>query len=205
MVKDDMDWSNRFPKGDGMEIKEEISTLSDKQLWKDFLIVCSKEELAELLLDKMVKDSSFCRELFYKFSKVESSIDEIIIKYEKTVKSEMTQRVPDVEFLRILSEKVMESAKTEENLLDKFRLYVSIITSLDSAIGYGAGYENEDESVLLELMDECRNLMMTALKEKHANLQAMDLGQVYKFLKNESDRYDPFNGDNRIEDVLSKI
>lgn len=200
-----MDWNNRFPKGDMMEIKEEISTLSDKQLWKDFFLALSKEELAELLLDRMVKDRSFDRELFYKFSKDTSSVSEVIIEYETAVMEETNLKVADVDFLRIISEKVMRKAVAEANILDRLRLYVSVIKNLDSAISEGAGWENEDEDVLVELIDECRYLMLTVIGEKKVDLQVMDLSQVYDFLKNESDRYQPFDGDNRIEEVLNKI
>jgi len=188
-----------------MKIKEEVSTLSEREHWKDFFLELSKEELADLLLDRMVKDRSFSRALFYKFSKEASSLDEVIIEYETAVKDEMNRRVPDVEFLVTLSEKVMVSAETKENMLDKFRLYVSVIKSLDSALGHGAGYENEEEDVLIEIIDECRKLMLAFIEEKNADVEVMDLVQVYDFLKNESNRYHPFDGDNRIEEVLNKI
>lgn len=188
-----------------MEIREEISTLSERQHWQEFFLTLTKEELVELLLERMVSDRYFSRELFYKFSTDASSLSELITQYETTVMDEVNRKVADVDFLRILTEKVMRRAIAEANLLDKFRLYVTVIKNLDSAINNGAGWENEDEYVLSELMDECRDLMLTIIEENHANLLRMDLGQVYEFLKNESDTYDPFDDDNRVEDALSKI
>ena len=188
-----------------MEIREEISTLSERQHWKDFFRTLSKEELAELLLEQMVRDRSFSRELFYKFSKDASTVSELITQYETAVMDEMNRKVADVDFLRILTEKVMRRATVEANILDKFRLYVTVIKNLDSAINNGAGWENEDEYVLSELMDECRDLMVAIIEENHADLLRMDIGPVYEFLKNEADTYDLFDEDNRIEDALSKV
>lgn len=189
-----------------VEIKEVIATLSQRQHWKDFFLAFSKEELAELLLDKMVKDNSFCRELFYEFSNGPTSVPEVIIEYETAVRNETSLKVPDVDFLRTISEKVMKRAATDEiNLLDKFRLYIAVIKSLDNSIANGAGYENEEEYVLIELMDEYRNLMMCVNESKKVILSTMELGQVYDLLDNEFSTYDPVDGDNRIEDVLHKL
>lgn len=188
-----------------MEIREEICTLTERQHWKDLFLTLSKEELAELLLDRMIKDRSFSRELFYKLSKDISSVSELISKYETAVIGEMNLKVADVDFLETISGKVMRRAAVEVSLLDKFRLYVTVIKSLDSALGFGAGWENEDDDVLLKLMDECRNLMLTIIEEKHKDILTMDFVQVYDLLKIESESYDPFDGDNRIVDVLRKI
>lgn len=188
-----------------MEIKEEICTLCERQHWKDLFLGLSKEELTELLLDRMVKDRDFSRELFYKLSKEISTASELISQYETAVIEEMNLKVVDVDFLETISEKVMRRAAVEVNLLDKFRLYITVIKSLDSAIGCGAGWENEDDDVLLMLMDECRNLMLTIIEEKHKDILTIDYVQVYDLLKIESESYDPFDGDNRIVDVLRKI
>lgn len=188
-----------------MEVREEINTLSERQHWKDFFLTLSKEELAELLLDRMVEDRKFCRELYYKFSKDTSTVAELITQYETAVMDEMNLKVADVDFLRIFCEKMMRRAVVELSLIDKFSLYVTVIKNLDSAISNGAGWENEDEDVLSELMDECQNQMLTFIEEKYTDLQKMGFGQVYDLFKNESDNYNPVDGNNRIEDVLSKI
>ena len=188
-----------------MEIREEISTLSERQHWQDFFLTLTKEELAELLLERMVSDRSFSRELYYKFSTDASSLSELITQYESTVMDEVNRKVADVDFLRILTENVMRRATAEANLLDKLSLYMTVIKNLDSAINNGAGWENEDEYVLSELMDECRDLMVAIIEENHADLLRMDIGPVYEFHKNEADTYNSFDEDNRVEDALSKV
>lgn len=137
-----------------MEIKEEISTLSERQHWKDFFQTLSKEELTDLLLEKMVEDRKFCRDLFYKFSKDTATVSEMITKYETVVMDEMNLKVADVDFLRILSGKMMRRAAAELNLPEKFRLYIAVIKNLDFAISNGAGWENEDDDVLIGLMPQ---------------------------------------------------
>ena len=188
-----------------MEIKEEISTLSERQHWQDFFRTFSKEELTDLLLDRMIEDRNFCRELFYKFSKDSSTVSEMITNYETTVTDELSLKVVDVHFLRILSDRVMRRAAAEVNLLDKFRLYSTVIKNLDIAICAGAGWENEDDDVLIELMDECPNLMLAFINDKQTDLPTKDFDQVYDLLKNESDSYNPIDGNNRLEAVLCKI
>lgn len=188
-----------------MEIKEEISILSGRQHWKDFFRTFSKEELTDLLLDRMVEDRNFCRELFYRFSKDSSTVSEMITNYETAVTDEMNLKVTAVDFLRILSEKLMRRAAGEVKLLDKFRLYSTVIKNLDIAICAGAGWENEDDDVLIELMDECRNMILTFINDKNTDLLAKDFVQVYDLLKNESDSYNPIDGNNRLEAVLCKI
>ena len=47
-----------------MMFSEVTETISDKKKWKDFFISISKEELAELILDKMERDSDFSREIY---------------------------------------------------------------------------------------------------------------------------------------------
>lgn len=182
-----------------------IATIKDCQNWKEFLMDRSKEELVELIFDKMIRDIKFSREVQCKLSQSKANIDEIISEYEQTVKNEMDQRVPDVDFLEILSDKVMESASNMKNLLEQLRLYVSIILSLDSALDCGAGFEMENEYILFDKMDDCLKQMLIGIEEKHNDLSARDLGEVYNFLKNKSERYNSVDGYNRIGDALRRL
>lgn len=49
-----------------MEIKEFIETMTEQQNWTQFLMEHSKEELAELIVDRMVRDPVFSREIYCK-------------------------------------------------------------------------------------------------------------------------------------------
>ena len=42
-----------------MEVKEYIETIADWRNWKKFLMGHSKEELAELIISRMSRDSSY--------------------------------------------------------------------------------------------------------------------------------------------------
>ncbi len=57
-----------------MEVKEYIETIADWQNWKKFLMGHSKEELAELIISRMSRDSSYCRETYHKLVKRSLSV-----------------------------------------------------------------------------------------------------------------------------------
>jgi hypothetical protein len=46
--------------------------------WKEFLLNHSKEELAELILDRMIRDRNFSREMYCKLSKQGEDKDVVI-------------------------------------------------------------------------------------------------------------------------------
>lgn len=188
-----------------MELNQMIVTEMDRQNWKEFLVNQLKEELVEIILDRMTRDIKFSREVHCKLSQTGMNVDEIIHEYEQDVKNGIEQKVPDVDFLEIISDKVMEKASATQNLLEQLRLYVSVILSLDSAVNYGAGFEMENEYILFDLMDDCLRQMLIAIEEKHNKLDEKDFGKIYDFLKSESEKYNSVDGHNRIEDVFSKL
>lgn len=188
-----------------MDLREAIYTVEDRENWKEFLLTYSKEELAELILDRMIRDINFSRDIYCKLSKQGEDSDMVISAYEAAVKKETDQKVADIDYLELLSKKAMKSAESTEDLLEQLRLYVSVIVGLDSAVVSGAGYEEENEYVLFQVMDECCNQMLRGIDEKHGDLTADCLSEVYDFLKNESEKYVPLDGDNRIETALKKL
>ncbi|MDO9492908.1 hypothetical protein [Acetobacterium sp.] len=188
-----------------MEIKQCIETITDCQSWKQLLMSHSKEELAELIIHRMLRDSGFSRELYHKLVKRSLSVKETIDDYETEVGYEMNKNIPDVYFLMILSDKLLERAECTDNLLDQLKLYVSVIMNLDRVIEYGAGFRNEDEFVLIEVMDTCRDLMLAAIKKHSKDLSAEELSKVSEYLKTESVRYCSIDNENRIETAFEKV
>jgi hypothetical protein len=188
-----------------MDLREAIDTVDDRENWKEFLLTYSKEELAELILDRMIRDINFSRDIYCKLSKQGEDSDMVISAYEAAVKKETDQRVADVDYLELLSQKAMKSAESTDDLLEQLRLYVSVIVNLNNAVVSGAGYEEENEYVLFQVMDECCNQMLRGIDEKHGELTADSLGEVYDFLKSESEKYDPLDGADRIETALKKL
>ncbi len=188
-----------------MEIKEVINTIEDQQKWKEFLKTQSKEELAELILDRMVRDDNFSREVYCKLSQLEASIDVIIDSYEIAVKKEMNQKVADVDYLELLSDRVINSIDSTKNLLEQIKLYVSVILSLDSALDNGAGFDEENEDILFQVIDDCCNLMVNEIKEKYGELSDKELDEICDFLKSGSENYEPVDGDNRLETAFKEL
>ncbi|MBC3797253.1 hypothetical protein [Acetobacterium tundrae] len=188
-----------------MEVKEYIETIADWQNWKEFLMGHSKEELVELMINRMSRDSSYCRESYYKLVKRSLSVNETIDDYKTEVNYEMNKKIPDVYFLMILSDKLLERVECTDNLLDKLKLSVTVIVNLDCAIENGAGFRNEDEFVLIEVMDTCRDLMLAAIKKQYKDLSTEELSKVSDYLKTESARYCSIDNENRIETAFEKV
>lgn len=188
-----------------MEVKEYIETIADWQNWKKFLMGHSKEELAELIINRMSRDSSYCRETYHKLVKRSLSVKETIDDYETEVNYEINKKIPDVCFLMILSDKLLERVECVNNLLDKLKLCVTVIVNLDRAIENGAGFRNEDEFVLIEVMDTCRDLMLAAIKKHSKDLSTEELSKVSEYLKTESVRYCSIDSENRIETAFEKV
>lgn len=61
-----------------MEVKEYIDTIADWQNWKKFLMGHSKEELAELIINRMSRDSSYFRETYHKLVQRSLTVKETI-------------------------------------------------------------------------------------------------------------------------------
>lgn len=188
-----------------MELKEYIETITDWQSWKQFLVGHSKDELAELIINRMLRDTGFSREMYHKLVKRSLSVKESIDYYETEVNYEVNKKNPDVYFLTILSNKLLERADCTDNLLERLTMYVSVITNLDRAIDYGAGYKNEDEFTLIEVMDICRDLMLDAIEEQYEDLSPDELGKVLGYLITESETYSSIDNENRIETAFKKL
>ena len=63
-----------------MKMKEWIETTTDWQNWKQFLMEHSKEELAELIINRMLRDSGFSKEIYHKLVKLVLCQDLVQIK-----------------------------------------------------------------------------------------------------------------------------
>lgn len=185
-----------------MDISETINIVSEKESWEEFLLSQPKERLVELLIERMIRDANFSRKIYYQLTLSEKPIDQMVQKYELEVKSEVDRKAPDVDFLCVLSEQLMNRAESAISLLDRLKLYTSVVMSLDHAISQGAGYENEDEFALDELMDQCKDRMLRDLKGLNADLTAKEIGEIYNFLRDKSSDRLYYDGDERIECVF---
>ena len=77
--------------------------------------------------------------------------------------------------------------------------------NLDRAIDYGAGFKNEDEFLLIEVMNTCRDLMLDVIEKKYKDLSTDELDKVSDYLKNKSEPYSSIDSENRIETAFEKI
>ena len=183
-----------------MGISTYIETVEDQYKWEEVLLAVPKEKLVNLIVDKMTRDNGFCREIYYKIDKDKGkrSIEEVINKYEEYVNNEMEKRVPDVNILTILGEEIFERAEDNAVLMECLKLYISVIEKMDNAINDGAGFYNENEWELFDLMDRSGEAMVEAIRELYANLSEKDIEAASDFLQNKAKQYNPIDGENRV-------
>lgn len=84
-------------------------------------------------------------------------------------------------------------------------MYVSVIMNLNCAIEDGAGYKNENEFILIEVMNACRDLMLDVIEEHHKDLPPEEFDKVVDYLKTESEKYSSIDNENRIETASNKL
>ena len=183
-----------------MGISTYIETVEDQYKLEEVLLAVPKEKLVNLIVDKMTRDNGFCREIYYKIDKDKGkrSIEEVINKYEEYVNNEMEKRVPDVNILTILGEEIFERAEDNAVLMECLKLYISVIEKMDNAINDGAGFYNENEWELFDLMDQSGEAMVEAIRELYANLSEKDIEAASDFLQNKAKQYNPIDGENRV-------
>lgn len=57
---------------------------------------------------------------------------------------------------------------------------------MDDAINYGAGFENEDDFLLFDVIKECGTFLMTIIQEKSDHITKEEYRQLYDMLEKAS-------------------
>lgn len=190
-----------------MGIRTYIETVKDQHNWEEALLALPKEKLVDLIVDKMTRDNGFCREVYNKIDKdkVKRSIEEVINEYEEYANNEMKKRVPDVNILTILGEAIFERAEDNTVLMECLKLYIIVIEKMDDAMNEGAGFYDENEWAIFDLMDRSGEAMVESIRELYANLSENDIEEVRDYLQNKAKQYNPIDGVNRIMTAYEMI
>lgn len=185
-----------------MDINTYIETIIDEKNWKEVLLAQSKERLVDFIIDKMIHDDGYCREVYYKLDDRKEIIEVVIKKYIKAVKTEMDNRNPDVNLLLGLGERLIKRAKDSTiSLLDCLKLYVVVIEYMDEAINQGAGFYDENEWELINLMDLSGESMVKSISELYIKSTVKELETVRCLLREKANEYNTIDGKNRIKEA----
>lgn len=151
----------------------DISTNKGVHEWENFLMDKSKEELVELVIEKMCADVYFFKTVQAKFIKFEGSVDELVRIYCDEVDYEMSNKVPNVEYLEMISRNILEKADDSNDLLFRFKICMTIVEKLKEAIHNGAGYFYENEFLLDELIAETEMKIQQLITNKISYLNRL--------------------------------
>lgn len=188
-----------------MKLHQVIDTNEDLANWKAKLLEQSNEVLVELLLDKMLRDSNLCSEIYFKLVSSGESIESTIDNYEAAIESEMNNRHINVDQILTLSVAVIQSSQDDLDLYIQLKSLISVIISLNNAINQGAGMEDDSDFIIFEKMDEALGIMLKSIEEKHRDLSADELGKVHFLLEDKAEAYSSVDGSDRIDVAFKKL
>lgn len=187
-----------------MNLEDGICTLNEEKNWINFLSKQSKEELVKLLVDKMIRDESFYREIVLKLIKSKSDINELIHYYVQEVEFEMNQETPNVDFLSTLSETMLDIGQNK-SYIEKIYIETSVIQSLNDALCNGAGYANQDEFVLDEIMNRCGEQMLDDTTKYINNLPESEVQYMHHYMRDKAVGFTSYASKNYFRIVEEKF
>lgn len=137
--------------------------------WKELLMGLEKETLAELLIRKMCQDPYFCKEVYNEYGKdklTERTLDQAIQDYKDEMGKELERNMGSAQYLLSLSYHLMEQAESLSCITNQLKLYYVILQEVVHAYEFGAGYEDETDVSLGDLIDECEDEVMKIVQEQ---------------------------------------
>lgn len=187
-----------------MKMEDGISTLNEVKIWADFLLEHSKEELVNLLIDKMIRDEYLYREIVLKLIKSKSDVNELIDYYVQEVEFEMSQESPSIDFLSVMSETMLDIGKNKL-FVEKVYIESSVIQCLDVALCSGAGYENQDDFMLVDVMKRCGEQMLNEITKCINNLSESDYVHMYHYMSDKSIEFKSYASKNYFKIAEEKF
>ena len=137
--------------------------------WKELLMGLEKETLAELLIRKMYQDPYFRKEVYNKYGKdrlTEDTLDQTIQEYRDEMRKELERNIGSAQYLLSLSYHLMEQVEVLDSITKQLKLQYAVMQEVVHAYEHGAGYEDETDVSLGDLMDECEEEIMNIVQEQ---------------------------------------
>lgn len=187
-----------------MNLEDGISTLNEAKIWTDFLLKHSKEELVDLLIDKMIRDEYLYKEVVLKLVKCKSDVKELIDYYVKEVELEMSQEIVSMDFLSTLSETMLDIGK-HKSFIEKVDIESSVIQCLDVALCSGAGYENQDDFILVDVIKRCGEQMLNEITKCINNLSESDYVHMHHYMSDKSIEFKSYASKNYFKIAEEKF
>lgn len=155
---------------------------NNEQEWRDLLMNVPKEKLVEILIGKIVRDPYFHHEMEIEFIQTDTSIDEMIQEFANNITDEKQFGYPSTNYLQILGYNLLEKAENMERLLDQIKLCIAVIKSMDDAINDGAGYQEDNDFILTDLMEDSWKQMLQNIDEKFMSTSKEEQEEIFNIM-----------------------
>lgn len=143
--------------------------ITEEMEWKELLMKAEKEQLVDILIGKMVRDTYFYKEVYNEFVKEKISngtatVDQAIASYAKEVKDELEASVRSANYLMSISYDLLEQC---ENVcrIDQIKLHMAVLKELGNALNYGAGYEDESDAFVSDILTDSEKEVVKILNQ----------------------------------------
>lgn len=163
---------------------------SEKMEWKEFLMKVEKEQLVDILIGKMVRDTYFHKEVYNEFVKEKISngtatVDQAIESYGKEVKEEFEASVRSANYLMSISYDLLEQC---ENvcIIDQIKIHMAILKELGNALNYGAGYEDESDAFVSDILMDSEKEVVNILNHNLEKFTQDEWKALYHILEDAS-------------------
>lgn len=137
--------------------------------WKELLMKADKEQLVDLLIGKMMRDTYFYKEVYNEFVKEKISngiatVDQVIASYSKEVKEELEASVISANYLMSISYDFLDQCE-QVCTMDQIKMHMTVLKELGNALNHGAGYEDESDAFVSDIMIDSENEVVNILNQ----------------------------------------
>lgn len=158
----------------------------EEKQWQEYLMGLDKEVLVKILLSKLSRDQSFCKEVYYEYVKDIESVEDDIANYLKEAERERVNWVRCADDLLTISYDLYDRAQSSELLIDQVRLCLTIMKTLWDALNDGAGFEDGNDVYIGDIIDECERLLCNVIPEKISYASQDDIKTIKETIEKAS-------------------
>ena len=170
--------------------------------WEKFLKERPKDELVDIIVQRMYQDPALMRILQNRFELGNGDLNSAIELYKKQIEVEMDSRYPDTQVMRSATDSFMTQ-------LENWSIYeccvgcVTIMRVLDEALSNGAGMEDESDFELQMDIEEASDFAVRAVKEEEISVH--DKEKLLEYLGKEANINFNVFGQNIVTDILKEV
>ncbi len=142
----------------------------------------TKEELIDIIEERMYLDSDFRKALEHRLSTKNINAEEQIREFQRQVAAEMEYRSPDSSIIRSAGFALQRNMQSW-SVVDFCRACVAIIRTFDNALCNGAGMEDDSDSAISMDLEEASDNAVERIKS--SNLSDSEKQEIFDIISAE--------------------